>query len=121
MWYSQRITIQEIEKHAWTLKAQVKEIKEGNENENGVRNADEYYVSQSIEEVLAIIEEARKPGPETSNHLLDGSVDLDELDTTDEDIDTSEEFVCALWSLQLFFIKMNRVGAYWVVVFVSHR
>lgn len=58
------------------------------------------YTSQSIEEALAIIQEARIPSEATkSNDLFVGeSMDLDEIDT-DEDIDdseTSDDFVCSI-------------------------
>lgn len=56
--------------------------------------------SQSIEEVLSIIQEARKPVelPKTVDDFLGGSMDLDDLDADVdyEDIDTSDDFVCHL-------------------------
>lgn len=56
---------------------------------------------QSNEEVLAIIQEARKvvagDGVKIGESFLGGSMDLDELDDTDlDDIETSGDFVCAL-------------------------
>lgn len=57
---------------------------------------------QSMEDITAIIQEARKP-PEGTNlgarHLVGGSTDLDDMDADLEDledIDSSGEFVCAL-------------------------
>ena len=57
-------------------------------------------LSQSIEEVLSIIQEASKPvfQSEAVEHLLGGSMDLDCLDADAdlEDIETSGDFVCPL-------------------------
>ena len=70
--------------------------------ENGLPNNDQNYESssQSNEEILAIIQEGRKAaanGAKYGGHLL-GSMDLDELDDADiDDIETSGDFVCALW------------------------
>jgi len=57
---------------------------------------------QSVEEIAAIIQEARKP-PEGPNlglrHLVGGSMDLDDMETDMEDLDdigASGDFVCAL-------------------------
>ena len=56
--------------------------------------------SQSIEEILSIIQEARKPGenPRASGQFVGGSMDLDELDADADidDVETSGDFVCAL-------------------------
>lgn len=58
---------------------------------------------QSIEEALAIIQEARKPeeGSKASDYFVNSSIsmDLDDFDTDadlDDEIDTSGDFVCAL-------------------------
>ncbi|KAK6120012.1 hypothetical protein DH2020_031241 [Rehmannia glutinosa] len=61
------------------------------EEASRVKNANEY-PSQSIEEALAIIQEARKPGdgPKTNDLFVGGSMDLDDIDTDDEDIDDTE-------------------------------
>jgi serine/threonine-protein kinase SRK2 len=57
-------------------------------------------LSQSIEEVLSIIQEASKPVSlsKAVGHLLGGSMDLDDLDADAdlEDIETSGDFVCPL-------------------------
>ena len=57
---------------------------------------------QSVEEIAAIVQEARKP-PEGPNlgvrHLIGGSMDLDDMEADMEDLDDIEasgEFVCAL-------------------------
>ena len=54
-----------------------------------------------IEEILSIIQEARKPGegPKVGDQFVGGSMDLDDIDADDADIDdieTSGDFVCAL-------------------------
>lgn len=58
---------------------------------------------QSIEEALAIIQEARKPGEgsKASDYFVNSSLsmDLDDFDTDadlDDEIDSSDDFVCAL-------------------------
>ncbi|KAL6582977.1 Serine/threonine-protein kinase sapk2 [Orobanche minor] len=95
----ERITIPEIIKHAWFQKNLPIESVEVEEAGLQMRYADESY-SQDIEEALAIIHEARKPdnGPQSGGRILEGSMDLDEIDI-DEDIDdveTSGDFVSAL-------------------------
>lgn len=56
--------------------------------------------SQSIEEILSIIQEARKPGegPKVGGQFIGGSMDFDEMDVDADfdDIETSGDFVCAL-------------------------
>lgn len=56
---------------------------------------------QSVEDITAIIQEARKP-PERPNlgvrHLVGGSTDLDDMEDPD-DMETSGDFVCALSAL----------------------
>ncbi|XP_048233306.1 serine/threonine-protein kinase SAPK1 isoform X2 [Ricinus communis] len=69
------------------------------EGDGGLQNADNGEESQSIEEILAIIQEARKPadGLKLGGHLIGGSMDLDDIDDADiDDIETSGDFVCAL-------------------------
>ncbi|EEF30712.1 Serine/threonine-protein kinase SAPK1, putative [Ricinus communis] len=92
-----RITIPEIKKHPWFLKDLPIEFME--EGDGGLQNADNGEESQSIEEILAIIQEARKPadGLKLGGHLIGGSMDLDDIDDADiDDIETSGDFVCAL-------------------------
>ena len=52
--------------------------------------------SQSTEEVLSIIQEARTSilSPNAFPYLMDGSMDLDDLDAEVEDVETSGDFVC---------------------------
>ncbi|XP_021632205.1 serine/threonine-protein kinase SAPK1 isoform X3 [Manihot esculenta] len=94
----QRITIPEIKKHPWILKSLPMEFME--KEEGGLQEEDEKCEeSQSIEETLAIIHEARKSekGPKMGGILIDGSMDLDDIDDADiDDIETSGDFVCAL-------------------------
>ncbi|KAH9664519.1 serine/threonine-protein kinase SAPK2 [Citrus sinensis] len=94
-----RITIPEIQKHPWFLKNLPIEFME--EDEGSMQKGDENDQSQSIEEILGIIQEARKPGegPKFGGQcLIGGSMDLDDLDTDadTDDIETSGDFVCAL-------------------------
>lgn len=56
---------------------------------------------QSMEEILSIVQEARKPGdvPRVGGGLLlGGSMDLDDIeaDADIDDIETSGDFVCAI-------------------------
>ncbi|GAA0152777.1 non-receptor serine/threonine protein kinase [Lithospermum erythrorhizon] len=90
-----RITISEIKNHPWYLKNLPVELMEGGSFEShGVNNP-----SQSMEEVMSILQEARKPLPMLRNAMdsIGGSVDFDELDDADiDDIETSGDFVCAM-------------------------
>ncbi|CAA2984823.1 serine threonine- kinase SAPK2 [Olea europaea subsp. europaea] len=95
-----RITIPEIKKHPWFLKNLPVEFMEGEEAIQ-MKNTNDY-PAQTVEEALAIIQEARKPveGPKAGGGLfVAGSMDLDDIDTDadiEEDIETSGDFVCAL-------------------------
>ncbi|XP_016501296.1 serine/threonine-protein kinase SAPK1 isoform X2 [Nicotiana tabacum] len=97
-----RITMEDIKKHPWFLKNLPIEFIEG--EEASLQTNGENEPSQSIEEVLAIIQEARKPGEghKAGNLFVKGSssIDLDDdLDIDadiDDEIDTSGDFVCAL-------------------------
>ncbi|XP_011016762.1 PREDICTED: serine/threonine-protein kinase SAPK2 isoform X1 [Populus euphratica] len=88
-----RITIPEIKNHPWFLKNLPIELMEG----QSWQNNDVNNLSQSIEEVLSIIQEASKPVflSAAVGHLLGGSMDLDGLDADAdlEDIETSGDFV----------------------------
>lgn len=65
-----------------------------------LQNKEENDTSQSVEEIVAIIQEARTPGdgPKVGGQFLGGSMDLDEIDADGDldDIETSGDFVCAL-------------------------
>ncbi|MBA0831415.1 hypothetical protein Goarm_015885 [Gossypium armourianum] len=92
-----RISIPEIKQHPWFLKNLPIEFMEG---EDGYMENEEE--SQSIEEILCIIDEARKggDGPKVGSQLLGGSMDLDDddidCDADIDDLETSGDFVCAL-------------------------
>ncbi|KAL4361911.1 hypothetical protein GQ457_04G034740 [Hibiscus cannabinus] len=93
-----RITIPEIKQHPWFLKNLPMEFMEGSDMEN---EDESHGVSQSIEEILCIIDEARKgrEGLKVGSRLLGGSMDLDDdldADADIDDLETSGEFVCAL-------------------------
>ncbi|KAE8706309.1 Serine/threonine-protein kinase SAPK2 [Hibiscus syriacus] len=89
-----RITIPEIKQHPWFLKNLPMEIMEGEDGKLRIEEEDDQ--SQSIEQVLSVIDEAREPGEglKVGAQLLGGSMDLDDID--DADVDTSGDFVCAL-------------------------
>ncbi|XP_027329229.1 serine/threonine-protein kinase SAPK2-like isoform X2 [Abrus precatorius] len=89
-----RITIPEIKNHPWFLKNLPIELMEG----GSWQINDVYDPSQSVEEVLSILQEARKclKVPKVGGLLTGGSMDLDELDSDEdlEDVESSSEFVC---------------------------
>ncbi|KAG5541785.1 hypothetical protein RHGRI_021576 [Rhododendron griersonianum] len=92
-----RITMPEIKRHPWFLKHLPIELMEG----GTYQSFDVNNPSQSMEEVLVIIQEARKPseGLTIGDQFMGGSMDLvDDLDddTDIEDIGASGEFVCPL-------------------------
>ncbi|XP_057807149.1 serine/threonine-protein kinase SAPK2-like [Salvia miltiorrhiza] len=97
---NKRITISEMKKHPWFCKNLAMELMEGERGSVQVNIGADEYGCQSIEEALGIIEEARISGQPTKMEdvLLGGSIDLDEIDTDEDedDIDTSDDFVCAL-------------------------
>ncbi|XP_068312953.1 serine/threonine-protein kinase SAPK2-like [Pyrus communis] len=86
-----RITIPEIKNHPWFLKNLPVEMMEGGSWQcKDINNP-----SQSVEEVLSIIQEARKPisVPNASRPLIgSSSMDVDDLEDV-EDIETSGDFV----------------------------
>lgn len=88
-----RITIPEIKTHPWFLKNLPIEMMDGGSwQKNDVNNP-----SQSVEEILSIIQEARKTTGvrKAGGPFMEGSMDLDDIDA-DEDIETSGDFVCPL-------------------------
>ncbi|KAG9451434.1 hypothetical protein H6P81_011399 [Aristolochia fimbriata] len=94
-----RITIPEIKTHPWFLKNLPLEFMEGNDWSLEENDADSS--SQSMDDITAIIQEARKPAevPKiVGGHFIGGSVDLDDMDADADcdDIDMSGDFVCAL-------------------------
>lgn len=91
-----RITIPEIKQHPWFLKNLPVEFMD--EDDLQINDDQKNEPSQSVEEIVSIIQEARKAGDgiKVGGHLL-GSMDLDEIDDADiDDIETSGDFVCAL-------------------------
>ncbi|KAK8481587.1 hypothetical protein V6N13_009274 [Hibiscus sabdariffa] len=92
-----RITIPEIKQHPWFLKNLPMEFMEGEDGKLKIEQENDQ--SQSIEQVLSIIDEAREPGEglKVGTQFLGGSMDLDDIDDADiDDVDTSDDFVCAL-------------------------
>lgn len=96
-----RITIAEIQKHPWFVKNMPAEVKDDLKSslEMGKVNTP----LQTIEEVISILQEARKgaTGVINEGQFVGGGVDLDdEINSDDEfeddDADTSGDFVCAL-------------------------
>ncbi|XP_050376535.1 serine/threonine-protein kinase SAPK2-like [Argentina anserina] len=87
-----RLTIAGIKNHPWFSKNLPIELMEG----GSWQSHDVNMPSQSTEEVLSIIQEARNLvlSPNANTHLLDGSMDLDDLDADVEDVETSDDFVC---------------------------
>lgn len=91
-----RITIPEIKNHPWFLRNLPRELMEG----GSYQSKDVNNPSQSLEEALSIIQEARQPleVPKLGGSFTGGSMDLDDLDIDAdvEDIGTSGDFVCPL-------------------------
>ncbi|XP_061336579.1 serine/threonine-protein kinase SAPK2-like isoform X1 [Gastrolobium bilobum] len=97
-----RIPIPEIKVHPWFLNNMPLPMELMDEGEGKLQNdvSDVDDSSQSIEEILSIIQEARKPGegPKIGGQFVGGSMDLDEMDSDADydDIEASGDFVCAL-------------------------
>ncbi|XP_004490378.1 serine/threonine-protein kinase SAPK2-like [Cicer arietinum] len=90
-----RITIPEIKNHPWFLRNLPIELMEG----GSWQTSDVNNPSQSVDEVLSIIQEARKPlniPKDGGGLLIGGSMDLDDYDVDAdlEDIETFGDFVC---------------------------
>ncbi|KAL2905780.1 Serine/threonine-protein kinase SAPK1 [Bienertia sinuspersici] len=96
-----RISIEELKKHPWFLKNLPEEYKEGGLYDT-LNAKDTEVSSQDEAEILSIIQEARKPGvlgnKLLGGDLLGGSMDFDdsELDADLDDLEMSDDFVCAL-------------------------
>ncbi|XP_066391244.1 serine/threonine-protein kinase SAPK2 isoform X2 [Miscanthus floridulus] len=93
----QRITIPEIKNHPWFLKNLPIEMTD--EYQMNLQLVDMNVLSQSLEEIMAIIQEARKPGDglKHAGQLPGlGSMELDDIDVDDIDVEDSGDFVCAL-------------------------
>jgi serine/threonine-protein kinase SRK2 len=98
--FMQRITIPEIKNHPWFLKNMPIEMTD--DYQQKMKLADLNTPDQSLEEVMTIIQEARKPGnePKVARQVpCPGSMDLDDIDfddIDDIDIENSGDFVCAM-------------------------
>uniref|UniRef100_K4AAY4 non-specific serine/threonine protein kinase n=4 Tax=Setaria TaxID=4554 RepID=K4AAY4_SETIT len=98
----QRITIPEIKNHPWFLKNLPIEMTD--DYQQSMQLADMNSSEQSLEEVMAIIQEARKPGEAMKlagqvSCLGSMDMDLDDIDLDDIDdidIENSGDFVCAM-------------------------
>ncbi|KAK1313224.1 Serine/threonine-protein kinase SAPK2 [Acorus calamus] len=90
-----RITIREIKNHPWFLKNLPIELMDGNQCSLNIDDANSQ--PQSIEDVVSIIQEAKKPpdGPKNIGDCPDLLDDMD-ADTDLDDIETSGDFVCAV-------------------------
>lgn len=94
-----RATMAEIKSHPWFLKNLPVELTDAYQNS---LQGDTNPPSQSTGEVISIIREAMNPGDSlklTGAHLFSESTDLDDTDADDgpyDDVDTSEDFVCAM-------------------------
>ncbi|XP_028776577.1 serine/threonine-protein kinase SAPK2-like [Neltuma alba] len=98
-----RITIPEIKMHPWFLKNLPLEfMDEGGQSGMQEDSANDSCGRQSIEEILSIIQEARKAGDQGQKvggqFVGVGSMDLDDMDTDADidDLEASGDFVCAL-------------------------
>lgn len=93
-----RITIPEIKNHPWFLRNFPIDLMEGGEMNS--QNEDVNAPPQSLEDIMSIIQEARRPieGQKLGGHFIGGSADLDDMDADEDidDIETSGDFVCAL-------------------------
>ncbi|XP_058104111.1 serine/threonine-protein kinase SAPK3-like [Magnolia sinica] len=91
---SKRITIAEIKNHPWFLKNLPRELVEVEKN---YKDADHDRPSQSVDEIMQIIQEARTPaeGSKGSGQASMGVADPDEVDTDadTEEVDNSGDFV----------------------------
>lgn len=87
-----RITIPEIQKHPWFLKNLPVEVMDGGNPQ--MKDVNVNKPAQSVEEIVSILQEARKPG----GLLIGGSMDFDDLDADLdlEDLEASGDFVCGI-------------------------
>ncbi|XP_042406655.1 serine/threonine-protein kinase SAPK3-like isoform X2 [Zingiber officinale] len=89
---SKRITIPEIKKHPWFLKNLPREIINGEKTNYETENGQS---SQSVEEIMHIIEEAKKPSECLTAHdrALSELAEADELEAgIDTEVDSSGDF-----------------------------
>ncbi|OVA06869.1 Protein kinase domain [Macleaya cordata] len=92
---SKRITIPEIKNHPWFLKNLPKELVEV--EKTNYKPVDHDQPSQTVEEIMQIIQEARTPGEgsKTAGQSVVGMVDPDDDEEVDveSEVDTSGDFV----------------------------
>ncbi|XLR17030.1 hypothetical protein S83_044968 [Arachis hypogaea] len=99
-----RITIPEIKMLPWFQQNLPLEFTDEGAGslQNGGGNHDDDSSVQNIEEILSIVQEARKPSEdnpeEAGGQFVGGSMDLDDIDVDADmdDIETSDDFVCTL-------------------------
>ncbi|VFQ99782.1 unnamed protein product [Cuscuta campestris] len=105
----QRIRIEEIKKHPWFLNSSSEETMDSSlEDINGEANGggdddDKNKAWQSVEQVLAIIQEAREatgPGGLLVDDMdeIDFDGEIDEEEEEDDDMESSGDFICAFVS-----------------------
>ncbi|KAJ1391737.1 Serine/threonine-protein kinase, active site [Sesbania bispinosa] len=80
-----RITISEIKQHPWFRKNLPREIIEA--DKKGYEGTEKDQPSQSVEEIMRIVQEARTPGLKTT-----GSSDAVDVDETVEEVDVSGDY-----------------------------
>ena len=87
-----RITIPEIKQHPWFLKNLPREIIEADRKSYEDTQKDQ--PSQSVEEIMRIIQEARKPGPgsKAGGQAGAGSLDSEDVEANDG-VDVSGDHV----------------------------
>ncbi|KAL1540803.1 Serine/threonine-protein kinase sapk2 [Salvia divinorum] len=101
---NKRISISEMKKHPWFVKNLAIEFMEGEAAsvQPNVGEDEDDYASQTMDQTLAIIQEARtisaRPTKIFDHPFVGGSLDFDEIDTDEDvdDIDISGDFVCAM-------------------------
>lgn len=92
---AKRINIQEIKNHEWFLKNLPTDLVDLADRSYGFE--DPNHPTQSIEEIMQIISEAREPEASTGgNYFGDVMDDMDVENDLDPDYDSSGEFVCAM-------------------------
>ncbi|KAI4330184.1 hypothetical protein MLD38_028487 [Melastoma candidum] len=93
-----RITIPEIKRHPWFLQNLPIELMEDGKGLAMPGDAGRYESAQSTEETLAIISEGRKVADIGNAGELagGGSMEFDDLEADDIDIESSGDFVCAI-------------------------
>lgn len=93
-----------MKKNPWFVKNLAIEFMEGEAAsvQHNIGEDEDDYASQTMDETLAIIQEARtitaRPTKIFDDPFVGGSLDLNEIDTDEDvdDIDTSGDFVCAM-------------------------